>query len=862
MGDSSTKVGKGQTGIQVNSDILPNILDNYDLPTYHFRLYMMSPGAVLRREYQGPNSDKERVVVAESGVSTSSIDDVTITTTGSISKQAGTGVATRFSFTLQEPFGATLLDQIQRGARFLGIQNFQKFPMFLELSFKARNVGGDTDFGTRVTEKDSIFNTDDPLKGMVWTWPIQLTGMAMNVTTGGTTYALEAAGYAEHAYTNQSSDLEKTISITTDSVGDFFTQLQDELNEREIEKKESSGYVAPDRYGFYIDADIYDEKIVPDSVEERQNRAAAYEEGKDGKLTFTFQPGISIEKIIKNVLSLTSYYQKKSKGTDDPDAIGDDKKGEEAIYPTLWRTIADAQIGIYDNVRNDYQRSYKYLIIPYEVPTLQTPSNITANQSSKQRIDAHKRKGLIKKVYNYIYTGLNDQVFDFELNFNFNWYIALPIQGGITTVASRAESKGKQTEQQKSDTEKLAEGINNAKDFFASPIGFTPMSFIEDLLNGSISGFAPFETAQNAVTDASLQVSDIIGDATAATEAATATVQSGMPTVPNSVGGIIQPPQIPTVINPALGILNGAGTLVQRLTSSTRLPRVSTGANSNITNKAQQNLRSLDIQVDDITEDDIDGILATIQESESGRNSLDGQDYAASAGQTLLSAMFEQAESPVSRDLINIDLNIKGDPYWIEPAPHKLGTAPPSIFRRLMANRGANPDADNLTATSTTPQSTDADEVLTANTAQEETLMVFRSFTPQEFDPDTGITPAGKKSTNVINGVYGVKMVVHNFNRGEFTQTLKGIRDININLRNVDLFENLQDQPEDSGEDSTTPRSDISTPSDEAGGIDLSQNPLGTYTGSNEPLDIYNLNDTDPNVPTDVFGRPLQRGGN
>jgi hypothetical protein len=89
--------------------------------------------------------------------------------------------------------------------------------------------------------------------------------------------------------------------------------------------------------------------------------------------------------------------------------------------------------------------------------------------------------------------------------------------------------------------------------------------------------------------------------------------------------------------------------------------------------------------------------------------------------------------------------------------------------------------------------------------------MVFRSFTPQEFDPETGLTPAGKKSANVLNGIYGVRMVHHEFSGGEFKQRLQGIRDINTNLRNVDLYAELRDTPESTAAESTNPITDILT---------------------------------------------------
>ena len=128
---STTKAVKaGQSEIEkgnVNTDIEGNILDSYSNYTYHFRLYMMSKDAVRSRNFA--YTSQNRVVIAESGVSVIDIDDVEIKTLGSISKEAGVGVATNISFTLREPFGSSLIDQIQRAGYYLGIENFQKFPL-------------------------------------------------------------------------------------------------------------------------------------------------------------------------------------------------------------------------------------------------------------------------------------------------------------------------------------------------------------------------------------------------------------------------------------------------------------------------------------------------------------------------------------------------------------------------------------------------------------------------------------------------------------------------------------------------------------------------------------------------------------
>lgn len=772
-----------------NVNVLPNIMDSYENPTYHFRLYMNAPGAPF-------NNVKQRVVIAESGVSPIDIDEVEIISTGGMTKRAGTGMATNFSFVLREPFGVSLLDQIQRAALFLGIKNFQKFPMYLELSFKGRR-------SVDIAGGNSTSPADDPLKGLVWTWPIKLTDMAMNVNSGGSTYAIQANNWSEGAHTNQAADMESPIKITTDKVGDFFTQLQQQLDMREAEKKETSGYLFPDTYKFFIDEEIINEGCVPENLEERQNRAGNYSEESNGKMEFTFTPGISIDKIIQNVLSLTKYFQKKALGTTDPDKPGEDRKAEEALYSTLWRVITDVEVGSYDAGRNDYQKHYKYLIIPYDIATIQTKSKIDSTQSDQEIVDTHRKRGILRKVYNYLYTGQNDQVFDFDLSFNFNWHIALPIQGGLSTQITKAEAAAKVTpEQQELNEQLIANYIKKfgglANDFPAGPLaGFDPFTQLIEMLKSQVdvSSFDnPFaegiETAQNLqqdVEDVQTQVNDQVGGI----NDQIGMVQDGIGQLNSAIPGVVQP-----LLSPAV---NGALTALDLL----RVPGINQdrlGIGNSSPASARENLREIDYQLDDLnTEEALQKIQVASEEMKSGDESLDGQKYAASPGQTLLSAMFEQAVSPTGRDLINIDLVIKGDPYWLEPTPHRFGTAPVTNFTRALALRGVVPGTNGQGVAGLSESETDVggttgyDDVLSVDTVNSQTMIVFRNFTPLEFDPITGITPAGRKSTNVINGVYGVRLVTHQFAGGEFRQTLHGIRDPQISLRNVDLNADIKD---------------------------------------------------------------------
>lgn len=763
--------------------IQPNQLDQFDQPTYHFRLYMMSDEASRTRRF-GPSSREERIVIAESGVTSTAIDNVEISSVTGMSKGTGVGISTNFSFTLTQPFGATLLDEIVNAAQLLGIQNYSKAPYYLELSFKGRS----RDDTSR--EADSDFNN------LIWVWPIIFTKMSIDVNVGGSIYAVEGSLYSDVAYTNHVADIDKTISVDAETVGEFYIGLAAALNQREAEKVDT-GYVFPDTFSFKVDADLFNERIVPPASEDRQNRAATFEK-VDGKMRITFTPPIDIDKITQNILSLTDYFQTKAKGTDKADEQKKANQGEDAIFQTLYRVVADSEMGKYDPGRQDYQRHHRYMIIPYTMSTIQTQSNTESNVSSEKRFEAIYKRGLLTKQYDYLYTGLNDQVLDFEIVFNFNWYAALPLQGGRYTVSNTEVSAAK------TDTQKqLQAGVYNSADaaqaindrivaeFPSSLATFTGWSF-EDFIKGLVPQQVTDlqEQVEENINAVQLAASDIMGQVTDQIDTITATaggaienVQAGMPDAPEFIAGLPPITIIPSLPTGGIGLSTGvtAATTAKATAwfqSKTNFPRV-TDYSSSTAAASQQNLIAQDYKLEDQTrgEDDVPLFHTTYIESTPSKSQGGTGAYSSTPGQNMLSALFEQANTPLSADLLDITLKIKGDPYWLEPDPIGRNDTPLTKFDRAAADRETQ--NDNTRGDRTTFNG--------VNTTSQQTYFVFRNFTPQQFDAESGITPKNNKDRNMLSGVYGVKTVQHSFSGGQFTQELHAIRDPRLNLQGIDL---------------------------------------------------------------------------
>ena len=121
----------------VRLEFQPNLLDNYDTVTYHWKLFMVSAkdastGNVLNTTSQ--------VVIAESGVSDLTIDKVELKGIAVPSVEAGTGTQTMVKFEIVEPAGAGLMDKMFYESISLGIGNWLVMPLYLQLEFRARDT--------------------------------------------------------------------------------------------------------------------------------------------------------------------------------------------------------------------------------------------------------------------------------------------------------------------------------------------------------------------------------------------------------------------------------------------------------------------------------------------------------------------------------------------------------------------------------------------------------------------------------------------------------------------------------------------------------------------------------------------------
>lgn len=389
----------------------PNTLDAYDNPTYNFTLYMISPEDMNGRNYDSAN----RKVIAQSGVTHGmTIDDVEIDTYPAINKSNGSGTATKVEFTLTEPMGASLFDQLHAHAKELKIDNYRKAIYFLELKFRGYSPNG---------------GYDGDLTKNVWIWPIVILSINTAVNGSGSTYECKASLSGDTAYTDEFGTIKEAMSVQASSVGETLDNISTQLAKRQISAKDNHISV-PDEWTFEFDGNIAKYPIVPTTGSTSSSKMGSFKESDaKGKTNVQFGVGTSITRMIESIIMNTEEFQKKAKNSGKADGSDNEEEKKPAEFSTLFRVYTDIELGKYDHKRGDYSKKIRYYVKEYEMISLSQETEDISKLSERnvKKITDSER---IRKRYDYIFTGLNDQVLDIDLDFNFAFYHTVPTNAG------------------------------------------------------------------------------------------------------------------------------------------------------------------------------------------------------------------------------------------------------------------------------------------------------------------------------------------------------------------------------------------------------------------------------------------------
>lgn len=361
--------------------------------------------------------------------------------------------AVDISFTLIEPYGLTLFDKLLRAADELGVENYLQVPYMLQIDF----------YGA-----DSEGNILGALPNMTKNIPIKLLKCSAKASTNGAEYTIVAGPYGHQAYDEGTTTTPITVEVTANTVDSFFKSsnsisfaMQSEVasydNAREqaaaetadnkpkkdltyktdsyadalnayMEHLATQHYIIPDQYDFKFAKEIGESIIVDGApapkdapmwqgIEDlsRAARAAqSYDTDSVKKSSITtISHGDSIEAVIARVVRNSQYIRKQLAVITKATTAESYKSAIEANknQPLKWfKIVPTIKIKKFDPQTNTFARIITYYVMPYIIRNALLP-------------DAPQEKAKYPtKIYNYMYTGENNDIIDLNIEFNVTFY--------------------------------------------------------------------------------------------------------------------------------------------------------------------------------------------------------------------------------------------------------------------------------------------------------------------------------------------------------------------------------------------------------------------------------------------------------
>ncbi len=747
--------------IQILNDetnYVPNILSSLRNPTYHFRLFMTTEHELLLNTQQTTSTTSAdasnesdalqslyetldglpKATIAESGVTAGfCITDVEFTHACGPGWRNRNAMLTDMKITITEPLGTSLLEAMMDASMALGVNNFTKMWYYLELTFLAYN-----DDGSVNTSPIGALNLPN---GGRWVYQINITKNSVHMSESGCVYTLDCK------FTGLTGFEDNTNGKTPDNITCSGTTIQEYLNNfaTSLNKKWSDRYLGPIvTFNFNV-MPIQDDSRNPATFKLQKTDFDSQRNMSLDANGNTFTSQISAQTSIIDVVTFLYAYcedaQKMMLDTDNAsgleDTSSDDSSttGPTATYnnkeyrvPIVPLIECDAKITGYDPITGQYMKQITYTIWSYRSFSVNLSTsqyqNIKANPAVTGVIaNELLKRGYLRKRYDYQFTGQNTEVLKCDLDYNYYFAAVLPKISGWR------------------------------QDFLSTS---TQKKYNPALANNGALSKQPNEISANATSTGST-TSSIQNQTTQPQQLTAAQLQNRLVGFQGKIDNLTALTSDTTANDPTTGqpmtaqARAGYETLLQSYITArdgldqqaadlrTQYNKASTDARDALEAKGASNV---------FAEDAINGSIPLQMTYVQAHSSID--DGSGSTGQwhrgaSLVGSIFNQLYSPVSSAMLKIELEVRGDPYWIGY----------SYLERRATMSGQLP----VTSDTALP-----------NFAEGDSTLALRFLFPSSIDPNTGVPVI--RASDAFNGMYRVLQVKNSFNQGEFKQTLTAQR--------------------------------------------------------------------------------------
>ena len=475
-----------------------NILDEYTSTTYNAKLYIINAGdqsgeaaqsSESAREDTGPagNSNsvltappEQTVVLAQTGVTAgNTIESITIPTLGGGSGGDLGGI----EIVIRQANRADFLDQIILARSFLQVEGQSAAFMYLEISFLGYeeeddlfvSLGGGTDTGGELVDVIGPYR-----------WKLLLTNIEADMDSAGATYTLRLAPESKEAFVNRRYRLNQNITAKGKTITEMVKSVEDGLNKfmRNNNDKQVTDEISFDLSGLLVSASntsdpnkvlIEDENLIlpdvntgdvnkaplnkgdagadtpaEDRVDDAQEVQGSDEELSEEEVTnvINFMPGESIKDIMHKILAMCPEARARFTRKEDPDDIDDQSCRKDQAFIQRLKINAGIENKGFDKRTN--MAAYKIIYRPVLYRTLDDNQYAIPEENTgltpeevQSRFEQALGSGNLRKGYQYIFTGMNDQIIDLNINYKAEAVVLQMPRRGLVGTADAAAAKEK-----------------------------------------------------------------------------------------------------------------------------------------------------------------------------------------------------------------------------------------------------------------------------------------------------------------------------------------------------------------------------------------------------------------------------------
>jgi spore germination cell wall hydrolase CwlJ-like protein len=686
----------------------PNIMSELFQPTYHFSFYLDS-------DITSEADTQNEFVIAETGLTGMNIQEVNIDTMVGPNVRTRNAITTNIEIKIYEPLGAMLPDLLFQAAVKKQIYNYLKAPWYLKLK-----LHGYDHVGNVVPVGDG------------WTWKLSLIDIQTKISEDGSYHTITALPLAEVALNNQYCMLPDGKSLDGTTVGEVMKKLAETMNDGVKTKYGNTHppfieYVIDDReYPYDTKVGVtkpFDHKITS-SVETTSNLSNVTTYGVQ---TSQYGAGSDIPGLLDSLMARCETAVKMARLSRElPPSSGiDDETTIRDAASILHRIETKVEYVGYDVIMGDYCKKITYTVKPYSSLRLLTSIGRAMNFDKEKDLTKKKavhaiERSFLHKQYDYVFTGLNTEVEKFDIQTNFRWAVSVPLLQGWA-VNQTNTAKVDPTAQAKAHTDQL--GYHN------STLAETDAKIAEADKEIKAEGFDP-NSEQGKATQARR----------AQLQAARDKHYNAVQRLSNAVGA--ERDKINKVNRDKVDAARKALPAGRTIDGEDLVYENARDGGDGYAGAGRGGNSFLPIT---INQD------ADRPASEAGYGSSNDPN----SNKSVYGALLNQLYGSFDGNLQNLELDIKGDPYWLGP--------------------GSNGEIYDTPSTGVTPNFTNGEHIF-----------VFRFKLPIGYDQRTGTValsqganegnnnPGG--SSNIFTGFYATSQVVHHFRDGAFTQTLTGTR--------------------------------------------------------------------------------------